>query len=162
MEKKLTRTYFYVVSELVTTFGKDKKQSDPISHEEEFKGDLKKARLAANEYYNERLDGFNSENASYHLPFEGAKDFKYGEHAAFSLDIYLVEDIKGNPPEEMSEMIDILEESMSGGLINIPGTHHYDLTDAGGYDEMCENLSYEREVWRYNYGSDDAWREVFE
>ena len=82
-------TYFYKVVESMTTFGLDKNNSEPFGDEKNFKGDLNNARDEACKYYNARIEGF--ENASYHLPFEGFKGFKYGENAAYSCDLYLIE-----------------------------------------------------------------------
>ena len=82
--------YYYIVTEYVTTFGKDKGKTEPYNHVEEFKGsDLKECRELAKKYYWERFLGFQSKK--YFLPFESPEDFIEGENAAFSITLSLVE-----------------------------------------------------------------------
>ncbi len=84
------KKYFYRVFEFVTTFGKDNGKSEGFDHSEDFFGDnLLECRKRAMEYYIKKELGFN--NSSYHLPFASPKNFKFGENAAFSLRLSLVD-----------------------------------------------------------------------
>ena len=82
--------YFYRVEEFMTTFGMDVGKHEPFKHQQDFKGDdLLKCKQDAEKYYYERREGL--ESSSYFLPFRSAKNFKEGEHAAFSITLLLVE-----------------------------------------------------------------------
>ncbi len=93
VNKNLSKTepeYFYRVNEFMTTFGKDPGNNNPISHAQDFKGnDLLKCKDEAEAYYFKRLDGLN--NGTYFLDFAPQKEFVFGENAAFSINLYLVE-----------------------------------------------------------------------
>lgn len=84
--------YYYIVSEFVTTFKKDAGKNEPISHDEFFEDtDLKTARIKANLYFEERLDKVEKGEVKYFLPFAGPKEFTFGQNAAYSIVIYLVQ-----------------------------------------------------------------------
>lgn len=81
-------TYFYRVSEYVTTFKKGENFSDKVDFRT---GDLMKDRGAALEYYQERLDGFESGKAKFHHTFQSPENFIHGASSAYSLVLSLIE-----------------------------------------------------------------------
>jgi len=83
-------TYYYKVTEFVTTFGEDPGKNEPFTHGEDFKGsDLLQMREKARAYYDERFKGLN--DGKYFLPFAAPSDFDKGRNAAFSITLSLVE-----------------------------------------------------------------------
>ncbi len=104
--------YFYRVEEFMTTFEKDQKQTKPLETKEDFKGNnLLQCRKDAVRYYIERLIGF--QNSSYFLPFASPKDFKFGENAAYSLNLYLI-DVCSDRENEIVLLGESLEENLEG------------------------------------------------
>ena len=88
--EKTEPDYFYLVRELVTTFGMDESKSESFSHEKKFEGkNLLKCKNDAEKYYWERLNGL--EQSKYFLPFAAPQNFKFGKNAAFSITLSLVE-----------------------------------------------------------------------
>ena len=88
--EKTEPDYFYRVWEFVTTFGEDEGKNEPFSHEQDFKGkDLLKCKAEAEKYYWERLEGL--EQGKYFLAFEAPQNFEFGENAAFSITLSLIE-----------------------------------------------------------------------
>ena len=65
---------------------------ESYAHKEEHKGDnLLLARQHAVESYNKLSKGFESGEASFHLPFASAKDYVHGENSIYSLRLIFVE-----------------------------------------------------------------------
>ena len=88
--EKTQPDYFYLVQQLVTTFGMDEGKNESFIHEEKFEGkDLLKCKTEAEKYYWEKLDGL--ERGKYFLPFAAPQNFVFGENAAFSITLSLVE-----------------------------------------------------------------------
>jgi len=92
-------TYYYRVSEFVTTFGADPGENEPFSHTEEFKGpDFRECRRKAYAWHNERLKGLENKGG-YFLPFAAFEDFKEGENAAYSVTLEIIENTDGEEDE---------------------------------------------------------------
>ena len=82
--------YFYRVQEFLTTFELDKDKTEPFIYTEEFRGtNLRECRERAYAFYNDRSQGL--EEATYFLPLAARADFKYGENAAYSHTLSLIE-----------------------------------------------------------------------
>ncbi len=108
--------YFYLVSEFVTTFGKDAGKQEPFSNDEIFKAkDLKTARIKANSYFDERMEKVDKGEVSYFLPFDSPDEFEFGKNASYSITIYLVEHYSDNE-EYLHPVRGEDEESMAEGL----------------------------------------------
>lgn len=89
--EKTEPDYFYTVTQLVTTFGKDDAKNEPFIYTERFQGNnLLKCKTQAEKYYYEKLSGLEN-NGKYFLPFAAPKDFVLGENAAFSITLSLIE-----------------------------------------------------------------------
>lgn len=122
--------YYYRIDEFVTTFGADPGKNDSMDNSEIVKdADLKKAQEKAIKFYLERLMGLNKKGR-YFLPFSNAKEFKTGENAAMSIQLYLMEKhpsepfpyeyaVLGESTEDMEYGWE-LEESLLG-----PGQHSW-------------------------------------
>lgn len=83
-------SYYYLVEEMVTTFGMDEGKNEPIHHEQKFEGvDLLKCKADAEKYYWERLEGL--EKSKYFLEFAAPRDFEFGKNAAYSIYLSFVE-----------------------------------------------------------------------
>lgn len=84
--------YFYRVNEFVTTFGADPGRNDAFHAVRDFKGkNLVECKSEATAYYLERLNGFESGNAKFFLPFASLRDFKHGKNAALSITLSFIE-----------------------------------------------------------------------
>jgi len=84
--------YFYRVTEHLTTFGLDKDKTEPLTLTEEFIGaSLQECRERAYAYMNQRAEGLEKDGATFFLPFVAFKYFNYGENAAYSINLILVE-----------------------------------------------------------------------
>lgn len=83
-----TPKYFYRVYESVNTF----KEGKHYANTTDFRtGSLIKCRAEAINYYNERMQGFESGKAKFFYPFESSSNFKLGENAAYSLVLSIAE-----------------------------------------------------------------------
>ena len=80
---------FYIVDELITTFGHGPGKSKPKSKRKFFKGDnLPECKARALEYYHTReLEILNEKHP---LPIAGPSDFVMGENSAYFLTLSLV------------------------------------------------------------------------
>jgi hypothetical protein len=88
--EKTEPDYFYRVSQFVTTFGKDEGKTEPYTDEDDFKGnDLLKCKAEAEKCYWEKLEVL--EQGKYFLPFAAPQNFEFGENAAFSITLSLIE-----------------------------------------------------------------------
>jgi len=95
------KNYYYRVTEFVTTFGKDPGGNDSFSDTKEFDnpGDLWRCRKEALNYHNSRQEGL--QKSKYFLPFASPENFVTGKHAAYSIDVYLVEVHQDGEEEEI-------------------------------------------------------------
>ena len=74
----------------VTTFGADPGKHDSFSHTEYFNDDnLLEARAKAIQCYYDTLKGLKNEG-KYFLPFASPTDFIMGQHAAYSLAVFMI------------------------------------------------------------------------
>jgi hypothetical protein len=80
--------YFYRVYESMTTFEEGRHYSNTTDFRT---GSLIKCRNDAVNYYNARMQGFESGKAKFFYPFESPSNFKHGENAAYSLVLSIVE-----------------------------------------------------------------------
>ncbi len=88
--------------------------------------DLKTARAYAVKYYNERLSGVGSGSATFYKPFAAPQDFVMGKHAAYSINLNLVEyysednqnplTVMGEDPQTTAEAV-VLEQEIFNALV---------------------------------------------
>jgi hypothetical protein len=88
--EKTEPDYFYLVREHVTTFKMDIGENDSFTHEQKFEGkNLLKSKTEAERYYWNRLNGLVE--GKYFLEFASPQNFVFGENAALSVVLSLVE-----------------------------------------------------------------------
>jgi hypothetical protein len=88
----MTTKYFYLVTEHVTDF-----TGNYFSHQEDFSDkDLRQARVKAWEHYNSRHTGIIEKGEFFGKKFESFSNFKNGESAAYSINLFLVETVVEN------------------------------------------------------------------
>lgn len=126
--------YYYQVSIFITTFRMDKNKTEPFSHSEIFKdSNLLAAKKEATKFYEAVLQGriekggfeFMKDQEKIFLSYESRENFIFGENAAFSVTLSLIEKypypvneiyehpIMGEDEETINESIEIETEILN-------------------------------------------------
>jgi hypothetical protein len=99
----------------VTTFGLDPNKNEPFNHTVDFESpNLFDSREAGIKWYCETIKGLNREG-KYFLPFASPSEYIEGKHAAYSVNLSLVETSDGDEyeyvllGEDQDTMLDTLE-----------------------------------------------------